>query len=52
MQWTERQNIFPDVNVKISKTSYCESGVNESYIKKSIGKERMGIIWLKAGIWK
>jgi hypothetical protein len=24
----------------------------ESYIEKSIGKERMGIIWLKAGIWE
>jgi hypothetical protein len=23
----------------------------ESYIEKFIGKEKMGIIWLKAGIW-
>jgi hypothetical protein len=26
--------------------------VNESYIDECTGKERMGIIWLKAGIWK
>jgi hypothetical protein len=24
----------------------------ESYIEKCTRKERMGIIWLKAGIWK
>jgi hypothetical protein len=46
MQWTEGQNIFPDVNIKIFSTFYCESGGKESCIEKSIGKERMGIIWL------
>jgi hypothetical protein len=30
---------------------YDEWG-KESYIEKCTRKERMGIIWLKAGIWK
>jgi hypothetical protein len=51
----ERQNIFSDVNVKISLIFYCEIKYEwgkESYIDKCTRKERMGIIWLKAGIWK
>jgi hypothetical protein len=52
---TERQNIFSDVNVKISVIFYCEMKYEwgkESYIDKCTRKERMGIIWPKAGIWK
>jgi hypothetical protein len=44
----ERQNIFSDVNAKISLSSYCEmkheSG-KECYVEKCTRKERMGIIW-------
>jgi hypothetical protein len=57
MSWTERQNIFPDVNVKISLKFYYEikhewGKKSYTYIDKCTRKERMGIIWLKAGIWK
>jgi hypothetical protein len=51
----ERQNIFSDVNAKISLSSHCEMNHEwgkESYIEKCTRKERMGIIWWKAGIWK
>jgi hypothetical protein len=50
-----RQNIFLDINEKISLVFYCEMKYEwgkESYIDKCTRKERMGIIWLKAGIWK
>jgi hypothetical protein len=52
---TERQNIFSDLNVKISFTFYCKMKYEwgkVSYIDKCTRKERMGIIWLNAGIWK
>jgi hypothetical protein len=51
----ERQNIFSGVNVKISLIFYCEMKYEwgkESYIDKCTRKERKGIIWWKAGIWK
>jgi hypothetical protein len=41
----EMHNIFSDINVKISLIFYC-------YIDKCTRKERVGIIWLKEGIWK
>jgi hypothetical protein len=51
----ERQNIFSKVNVKISLLFYCEMKLEwgkETHIDKCTRKERMGIIWWKAGIWK
>jgi hypothetical protein len=51
----ERQNIFSDINAKISLSSYCEmkhEWGKECYVEKCTRKERMGIIWWKAGIWK
>jgi hypothetical protein len=51
----ERQNIFSDVNAKISLLSYCQmkhEWGNECYVEKCTRKERMGIIWWKAEIWK
>jgi hypothetical protein len=50
-----RQNIFSDINVKISLIFYCEMKYEwgkESHSDKCTRKERMGIIWLKTGIWK
>jgi hypothetical protein len=47
--------MFSDVNVKISLIFYCKMNYEwgkESCIDKCTRKERMGIIWLKAGIWK
>jgi hypothetical protein len=44
----ERQNIFSDVNVKISLSFYCEmthEWGKGRYIEKRTRKERMGIIW-------
>jgi hypothetical protein len=51
----ERQNIFSDMNVKISLIFYFEMKYEwgkESYIDKCTRKERMGITWLRVGIWK
>jgi hypothetical protein len=51
----EGQSIFSDINVKISLIFYCEMKYKwgkESYIDKCTRKKRMGIIWLKPGIWK
>jgi hypothetical protein len=51
----QKQNMFADLNVKVSLTFYrqvkCEWG-KEWYIDKRTRKERIGVIWLKAGIWK
>jgi hypothetical protein len=49
----ERQNIFSDVNVKISLIFYCGMKYvwgKESFIDKCTRKERMGIILLKADL--
>jgi hypothetical protein len=47
--------MLADLNVKSSLTFYrqmkCEWG-KEWYNDKCTRKERMGVIWLKAGIWK
>jgi hypothetical protein len=52
---TQKQNMFADLNVKMSLTLSrqvkCEWG-KEWYIDKYTRKERIGVIWLKAGIWK
>jgi hypothetical protein len=51
--YIEMQDIFSDINVKISLLFYCEMKFEwgkESYIDECTRKERMGIIWLKAGI--
>jgi hypothetical protein len=50
-----RQNIFSDTNENISLIFCCEmkhEWGKESYIDKCTRKERMGTIWLKAGIFK
>jgi hypothetical protein len=39
----------------MSMVLYCETKqewCKESYIDERTGKERMGTLWLKAGIWK
>jgi hypothetical protein len=49
------QNMFADINAKNSMTFYSQIKYEwdkESYIDKCTRKERIGIIWLKAGIWK
>jgi hypothetical protein len=50
----QRQNMFADINVKTSLTFYSQIKYEwgkECYIDKCTRKERIGIIWLKAGIW-
>jgi hypothetical protein len=47
--------MFADINAKNSLTFYSQikhDWGKESYIDKCTRKEGMGIIWLKAGIWK
>jgi hypothetical protein len=51
----ERQNIFSEVNVKVSLSFYCEMKQEwgkDSYIEKCTRKERIEVIWWKAEIWK
>jgi hypothetical protein len=51
----KKLNVSANISENISLEFYCEkkpSGVKESYIDECIRKERMGIILLKAGIWK
>jgi hypothetical protein len=51
----ERPNIHLNTSRKISSVFYCEMKLEsrkESYIDECTIKERMGIIWLKAGIRK
>jgi hypothetical protein len=47
--------MFADINAKNSLAFYSQIKYEwgkESYINKCTRKERIGIIWLKAGIWK
>jgi hypothetical protein len=49
----QKQNMFADINAKNSLTFYSQIKYEwgkESYIDKCKRKERIGIIWLKAGI--
>jgi hypothetical protein len=51
----QRQNMFADINAKNSLTFYSQINYEwgkECYIDKCTRKERIGIIWLKAGIWR
>jgi hypothetical protein len=51
----ERQNVFSSISEKISFVFYCEmkhEWGKESFTDEYTRKERKGIIWLKAGIWK
>jgi hypothetical protein len=51
----ERQKVFSNTRKKNSLIFYCEMKRElgkESYVDECTRKERMGIIWLKAGIWK
>jgi hypothetical protein len=55
LAWSKYATIFLNINEKIS-LAFCyevkrECG-KESYIDECTRKERMGIIWLKGGIWK
>jgi hypothetical protein len=47
--------MFADMKAKNSLTFYSQikhDWGKESYIDKCTRKERIGIMWLKAGIWK
>jgi hypothetical protein len=53
----ERQNVyvFSNINEMVSLLFYCEKKHERSkgsYIDECTRKGRLGIIWLKAGIWK
>jgi hypothetical protein len=51
----EGLNVFSNISKKNSLEFYCKmkhKWGKESYIDECTMKERMGIIWLKAGIWK
>jgi hypothetical protein len=50
-----KDNMFADINSKNSLTFYSQIKYEwgkESYIDKCTRKERIGIMWLKAGMWK
>jgi hypothetical protein len=52
---TERQKVFSNISEKSSLVFYCEmkhKWGKESCADAYTRNERMGIIWLKAGIWK
>jgi hypothetical protein len=50
----ERNKLFSNIREKISLVFYCEmkrKWGKEKYIDELTRKEKLGIIWLKAGIW-